>query len=464
MGVPVNRSATSTASNNNNDIFDLFVVGFGPAGLAVAVALHDNPNAKHIKAHFIEKQPQFGWHLGMTIPGYKMQVSFLKDLVTMRDPTSHFSFLNYLKHRGRLVAFSNLYTFLPLREEYNDYMSWAADHFRDHVTYSSEAVSVEPYFLQENNGTVEILKVTAKDPTTGELTSYLTRNLVISTGAQPKMPDLFPADHPRVKHSSQYLFTEIPADAKHIGVVGAGQSGAEIFKHIATRFPQNETKLLVKKSALRPADISPFINELYNPDGVDYYFNLPEERQLDILGEMKNTAVGIVHEMTIADLFKHKYEQIAMGKPARHRIVPNTNIQSVKADDKGVTVRAKNRMTQEDITYNFDVLFVAVGYNRTTQVKLLEPSFKDALFPLTIRRDYSLVANDSKFKAGIYLQGMCEGSHGINDAALSVMSLRGYEVVESVVKRLAGQDWEPNQKTNLVRIGGDREDGLVWGF
>ncbi|KAG8926723.1 hypothetical protein FRC02_008715 [Tulasnella sp. 418] len=315
----------------------------------------------------------------------------------MRDPTSHFSFLNYLKHRGRLVAFSNLYTFLPLREEYNDYMSWAADHFRDHVTYSSEAVSVEPYFLQENNGTVEILKVTAKDPTTGELTSYLTRNLVISTGAQPKMPDLFPADHPRVKHSSQYLFTEIPADAKHIGVVGAGQSGAEIFKHIATRFPQNETKLLVKKSALRPADISPFINELYNPDGVDYYFNLPEERQLDILGEMKNTAVGIVHEMTIADLFKHKYEQ-------------------------------------------------------------------NALFPLTIRRDYSLVANDSKFKAGIYLQGMCEGSHGINDAALSVMSLRGYEVVESVVKRLAGQDWEPNQKTNLVRIGGDREDGLVWGF
>lgn len=46
-----------------------------------------------------------------------MQVSFLKDLVTLRDPTSKFTFLNFMHKTGRLVDFFNLYTFLSLRTE-----------------------------------------------------------------------------------------------------------------------------------------------------------------------------------------------------------------------------------------------------------------------------------------------------------------------------------------------------------
>ncbi|NOJ47631.1 lysine N(6)-hydroxylase/L-ornithine N(5)-oxygenase family protein [Bradyrhizobium sp. WSM 1744] len=50
-------------------------------------------------------QPYAG---GMLLPGSDMQISFLKDLVSLRDPTSPFTFLNYLHKRGRFAGFHQL--------------------------------------------------------------------------------------------------------------------------------------------------------------------------------------------------------------------------------------------------------------------------------------------------------------------------------------------------------------------
>ena len=104
--------------------YDLVCIGFGPASLAIAIALHDRGVKSRVL--YIEKQRGFVWHGGMLLPNTRMQISFLKDLATLRDPRSKFTFLNYLKTKNRLVPFTNLSTFLPLREEYNDYMSWCA--------------------------------------------------------------------------------------------------------------------------------------------------------------------------------------------------------------------------------------------------------------------------------------------------------------------------------------------------
>src|SRR5437016_2865927 len=121
------------------ELHDLICVGFGPASLAIAVALHDvitgsRSQTKGIPGHlsrdwkpsvlFLERQSQFSWHAGMLLPGARMQISFIKDLATLRDPRSEFTFLNYLHRQHRLVQFCNLGTFLPLRLEYEEYMRW----------------------------------------------------------------------------------------------------------------------------------------------------------------------------------------------------------------------------------------------------------------------------------------------------------------------------------------------------
>ena len=66
-------------------------VGVGPANLSLASLLHGCPELPNL---FLEKREVFGWHDGQLIPDATLQVSIFKDLVTLSDPTSPFSFLS----------------------------------------------------------------------------------------------------------------------------------------------------------------------------------------------------------------------------------------------------------------------------------------------------------------------------------------------------------------------------------
>jgi L-ornithine N5-oxygenase len=69
-------------------------------------------------------------------------------------------------------------------------------------------------------------------------------------------------DHPRIIHSSQYA-TAISqifppgTTPRSVAVIGAGQSAAEVFHNIPSRFPGSKSYLLIRGSALRPSDDSP---------------------------------------------------------------------------------------------------------------------------------------------------------------------------------------------------------------
>ncbi|KAH0300800.1 hypothetical protein KCU71_g11777, partial [Aureobasidium melanogenum] len=93
------RFKTHLQSTPQNDVHDVICIGFGPASLAIAVALHDAtkqtgkqpPQLRtQPKVAFLERQETFAWHAGMQIPGAKMQISFIKDMATMRNPRSEF--------------------------------------------------------------------------------------------------------------------------------------------------------------------------------------------------------------------------------------------------------------------------------------------------------------------------------------------------------------------------------------
>lgn len=256
------------ASMDSDDDFDLICVGFGPASLAIAVAMHDAiasgrdlaKGKAHPKVLFIEKQDGFAWHAGMLLPGAKMQISFIKDLATLRDPRSEFTFLNYLHSQGRLVDFTNLDTFLPARIEYEDYMRWAASAFSHVVQYGHQVVGVTP----ESSGqdATKSFLVQARDVATGEIRSSRARNVLIAAGGQPSLPPSLPAKHSRVIHSSQYaqavprLLTD-PKARYRVAVIGAGQSAAEIFDNIRSLYPNSETKLVMRPEFLKPSDDSP---------------------------------------------------------------------------------------------------------------------------------------------------------------------------------------------------------------
>lgn len=258
-------------SSSSEDVHDLLCVGFGPASLAIAVALHDSIEKGKLSKQrtksspnvlFLEKQPRFAWHAGMLLPGAKMQISFIKDMASLRDPTSQFTFLNYLHKNGRLVEFTNLNTFLPARAEYEDYLRWCASFFDDVVQYNTEVVSVSPVKAPDSVGPVSIFAVTSRNTKTGALTTRRAKNVLLAIGGQPSIPKCLPSNHPQVVHSSQYahLVPKIlnkPNYPYRVAVVGAGQSAAEIFNNIHTLYPNSRTSLIMRSEFLKPSDDSP---------------------------------------------------------------------------------------------------------------------------------------------------------------------------------------------------------------
>lgn len=252
----------------SEELHDLICVGFGPASLAIAIALHDKygplnttASVQPPKLCFLERQPQFAWHSGMQLPGAKMQISFLKDLATPRDPRSRFTFVNYLHHKGRFAQFVNLGTFLPTRLEYEDYLRWCASHFQDVVEYGQEVVSIKPEGLDAATGKVTSFSVTSRDLATNELVTRRTRHVVIAVGGKPNLPKEL-VKSPRVIHSSKYswLAPQIlnkKDEPYRLAVVGGGQSAAEIYSDLQSRYPNADVTLIIKGTALRPSDDSP---------------------------------------------------------------------------------------------------------------------------------------------------------------------------------------------------------------
>lgn len=191
-----------------------------------------------------------------------MQITFMKDMATFRDPRSEFTFINYLHKKGRLVAFSNLGTFLPQRLEYEDYMRWCADHFSDVVDYSQTVRDVEVGSFNSKSGQVECFNVTSVDQRTGQEQRLKAKHVVIATGGQPNIPNCLPSSHPRIIHSSQYathIHQIFPkgTQPRTVAVIGGGQSAAECWHDIPSRFPGTQSLLLLRGAALKPSDDSP---------------------------------------------------------------------------------------------------------------------------------------------------------------------------------------------------------------
>lgn len=191
-----------------------------------------------------------------------MQISFMKDLATPRDPRSKFTFTNYLFTQGRLNQFINLGTFLPSRVEYEDYLRWCARHFEREgkVAYGMDVSSVRPasYNL---DGKVTSWEVSARNAE-GIMVVRRAKHIVIAAGGKPIIPDSLQGLK-NVKHSSQFV-TSIDAIVEkekgrkpRFAVVGSGQSAAEIYNDLSSRFPESEVRLVIRGASLRPSDDSP---------------------------------------------------------------------------------------------------------------------------------------------------------------------------------------------------------------
>jgi len=458
--------------SGDDEVLDLICVGFGPASLAIAIALSEYPINKRPNALFLERQSSFAWHAGMQLPGAKMQISFLKDLATPRNPRSRYTFVNYLHEKGRFHDFVNLSTFTPSRLEFEDYLRWCAGHIESEgrVGYGMEVVDVVPQHAR--SGIVNSFIVRARDVKNGKMVERVARHVVIAVGGKGNLPKELPQTHAKVIHSSQYsmrVASALPeSTAKyHIAVIGNGQSAAEIFNDLPSRYPNSNVTLIIKGSALRPSDDSPFVNEVFNPDRVDNIFRQNAEVRGEGIRSDRATNYGVVRIDLLDHLFEKLYfQQLKTPNKADWKFQIRNNRRVIATEEEAdgkLRLRLEklvddgtNEIGGEQISY--DAVFVATGYLRNAHEamlkqtrSLLPKAFQAEGSSMPVGRDYRVGFDQSKVSAnaGVWLQGCNESTHGVSfviligslllmtwgklsDTLLSILAIRGGELVESI--------------------------------
>ncbi|KAB8297663.1 hypothetical protein EYC80_001471 [Monilinia laxa] len=457
-------------SSPSSDALDLVCIGFGPASLAIAIALHDAYSKSSLpppKVLFLEKQSEFAWHAGMQLPGARMQISFLKDLATPRDPRSKFTFINYLHSKGRLNTFINLSTFLPSRMEYEDYLRWCASHFEKEgcVKYGANVESVIPSSPSAEDGKIPSFTVSSTSPS-GETITHVARHVVVAVGGKPVIPPVL-QNKPCVLHSSQFA-TNIGKIEKlqketrkplRFAVIGSGQSAAEIYNDLWERFGEETgvtVKLIVKGQSLRPSDDSPFVNEIFDPDRVTPHYNRPAHLRAAGIVLDRATNYGVVR----LELLEHLYEKLYLqrikcersGSSPRAAIIVNRRVISATPSPSNDSLRLKivteEGSEKEEEELDVDYIFTATGYRRDAHVDILSGCEELATGEGSdikgenglvkgkwgVERDYRVKTVEGRVQAGagIWLQGCNESTHGLSDSLLSILAIRGGELVESM--------------------------------
>src|SRR6201996_2405547 len=234
-------------------------IGVGPANLSLASLMHGHAEITNI---FLDKKESFGWHDGQQIPGATIQVSMLKDLVSLSEPTNSFLFPPSLADPGRIYHFLNAQFESVPREEFRNYMEWDCRKNENDV-FGQEELSVD--FAK--SFTIKTPSMTATAD-----------NIVIGVGVQPALP---PAASPhlgdRQFHVSEFVGKAKGLGGLRVGVVGGGQSGAEAFLDLIGRPGPDLPRRVVwisRRPNYLPLDDSPFTNDYYTPSYSDYFASL----------------------------------------------------------------------------------------------------------------------------------------------------------------------------------------------
>ncbi|MEV6207674.1 GNAT family N-acetyltransferase [Kitasatospora sp. NPDC051914] len=413
--------------------YDLLGVGIGPFNLSLA-ALADGA-ADAVSALFCEAEPEYRWHPGMLVDGARMQVPFLADLVSLVDPTSPWTFLNYLRHQERLYPFYFAERFQLSRREYEHYCRWVA-HRLPNCRFGAPVTALR------------------RDPADGLFRAEAggreirARNVVLGVGTRPHRPAAFTAldGHPRVWHSADYLARRDSLDgARDITVLGSGQSGAEVFLDLLRRRPDDGTRLrwLSRTRALAPMEYSKLGLEHFTPDYTRYFHSLPREVR-DRLVPAQWQLHKAASAETLAEIHDLLYER-SIGRPPGSdpvEIVPGTAVAAARPGPcGGLELHCRHTDSGTEHVLRTDAVVLATGY-RATRPEALDPiaEFIDWDEQGRYRVDLDQrVATRPELAGGLYVQNAELHTHGVGTPDLGLGAHRAAVILNAV----AGKELHP---------------------
>ncbi|WP_026554160.1 lysine N(6)-hydroxylase/L-ornithine N(5)-oxygenase family protein [Arthrobacter sp. 35W] len=412
----------SAGTAGGERIFDIAGIGVGPFNLGLAAL---TAPLEELDAVFLERRDGFDWHPGMMLESAHLQVPFMADLVTMADPTSPYSFLNFLKETGRLYPFYIRENFYPLRAEYNAYCQWVAGQLPQ-VHFGMEVRSIDYHdgvYTVHSQGPEGPRRVRA-------------RNLVLGTGTAPYVPAAAAgvlAAGGVVLHNADYLARKAELQRQpSITIVGSGQSAAEIYYDLLSEIDVHGYQLnwVTRSGRFFPLEYTKLTLEMTSPEYVDYFHALPAQTRDRLNAGQKNLYKGI-DEALINDIYDLLYAKSLAG-PVPTTLLTHAALTGAEYSPAEGMHRLSLRHAElaEDFTLDSAAVVLATGYTYR------EPAFlagiadrirRDAQGRFDVDRNYGIgTAGD------IFVQNAELHTHGFATPDLGMAAYRNSAIIRAV--------------------------------
>jgi lysine N6-hydroxylase len=397
-------------------IHDLVGIGVGPFNLGLAALAEP---IEDLDAVFLEARDSFSWHPGMMLDDATLQVPFLADLVTLADPTSAYSYLNFLKDVGRLYSFYIRESFFPLRREYDDYCRWVAQLLTS-IHWG------QPVTRVEHDG--EAYLVTSA---TGE--TWRARRLVLGTGTSPRLA--FDVDGPAL-HSADYLARKADLlGTGSIAVVGSGQSAAEIYADLLAEQETHGFDLtwLTRSPRFFPMEYTKLTLEMTSPEWSSYFQALPASTRARVQRGQQALSKGISSD-TINEIYDELYRREALGG-VDTTLLTATEVRAAQWDGERYSLDLHH--TEQDVSGRMttESLVLATGYQARV------PEFLGPIRGRLRLDERGRYAASSTFAVSVtddvFVQNGEEHTHGFVAPDLGMGALRNSVILASVLGREA---------------------------
>lgn len=416
-----------------NTVLDILGVGVGPFNLSLACLAEPLP----IDTIFFDNSLRFEWHPGLLIEESTLQVPFLADLVTFADPTSPFSFLNYLKQTNRIYPFFIRENMFILRAEYSRYCYWVAQQLPN-VHFGKSVDRIE---YDKNQ---RLYHVFVRDVNSNIINEYFARNIVLGTGSTPYIPEVGDLrDSSDVIHSSCYLnHKESIQQASSITVVGSGQSAAEIFMELLKGLNDRhfyELNWVTRSPRFFPLEYGKLTLEFTSPDYLNYFHGLPSGTRNQLIKEQsplyKGINLSLINE--IYDLLYTKSVQQSLAV----RIIPNVSLEQISRDDnERLNLRFHQKEVDEHVHLTTDKVIMGTGY-RYSIPECITPILPFLNFDESGQLDVALDYEISD-EGNIFVQNVGLHTHGLVTPDLGMGCYRN----SIILKKITGRDCYPIER------------------
>ncbi|WP_405985422.1 SidA/IucD/PvdA family monooxygenase [Streptomyces sp. NBC_00872] len=489
-----NDHARTASIRTDPTVYDLLGIGIGPFNLSLAALCDGAPDLRTL---FLDAKPAFSWHPGLLMEGTVLQVPFLADLVTMADPTSPWSYLNYLREHDRMFPFFFSERFHIPRREYDHYCRWVAGRLPS-CRFDARVTELD---WEEGEGAGAGVFAVTHRSADGSLSRVRARQVVLGVGTQPVVPEPLrplltapsstppgaptataptvpsvpsptgqtapsaptgtPAHDRLVLHSADYRTHRTRlAGLDDVTVIGAGQSGAEVVLDLLRQQDGDGrggpfVRWIARTPAFAPMEYSKIGLEHFTPDYIRYFRALPEQRRDQLVREQWQLYKGVSEE-TLAEIHDELYERTIGGTQPRAALHPGVTVENAEAlpgprseggpgpegttgpaDGGGYLLTCRHTEQDEVFEVRTSAVVSATGYAAA------RPDFLDTLAKLVVwdeKGRYRIdgeyrVALDPRVTGALYVQNAELHTHGVGAPDLTLGAWRAATILNAAAGR-----------------------------